>query len=165
MFTKILVPTDFSSHADTALEYARALATQCGASFRLLHVMTDPTTTVLMTTEGFLPDLEQLKGDIVTETMRQLNDRLTDNDRRSLGASTEAFFGTEAPSIVAYAREHGFDLIVMGTHGRTGMAHVLMGSVAEHVVRTAPCAVLTIRHAASPTEEKSIQGETVAVRA
>ena len=65
----------------------------------------------------------------------------------SFGATANSVIGTPAGSIVEYAGGHDIDLIVMGTHGRGGMSHLLMGSVAERVVRTAPCPVLTVREA------------------
>jgi nucleotide-binding universal stress UspA family protein len=78
---------------------------------------------------------------------RRLESSLAEDDRRELRATTALIMSTKpAAAIVSYARESGVDLIVMGTHGRGGVAHFLMGSVAEQVVRTAPAPVLTIRH-------------------
>src|SRR5262249_98688 len=78
---------------------------------------------------------------------RRLEDRLTDDDRRALGAEA-VIVKSDAPAdeIVTYAKTRAAELIVMGTHARAGVSDVLMGSVAERVVRTAPCPVLTVRH-------------------
>lgn len=120
----ILVATDFSPFSEQAIRAAVALAHHFGATLHLLHVVHAP------------------------------GDRPAALDR--LGASAEAeadgvpftasvAIGRPAPEIVRYAAREQMDLIVMGTHGRTGLAHVMIGSVAEAVVRTAPCQVLTIR--------------------
>jgi hypothetical protein len=79
-------------------------------------------------------------------------------------ATADAVIGTPAWAIIEYAEAHDIDLIVMGTHGRGGMSHLLMGSVAERVVRTAPCPVLTVRSApkgAPMTEVAAKAGEDV----
>jgi nucleotide-binding universal stress UspA family protein len=140
MFTRILVPTDFSVQADAALAQARALATQLGATLHVLHVLEN---VFLRAVVGDPHDLE-------TAAWRRLEDRLTPEDRGRLGASAELQMGDEpAKEIVQYAREAGIDLIVMGTHGRRGLPHALLGSVAEQVVRAAPCSVLTVRDGAA----------------
>ena len=74
-----------------------------------------------------------------------LDAKKPEQGHRELHGTTEIIAGTAAKAIAEYARDRGMDLIVMGTHGRSGVAHVLMGSVAERVVRTAPCPVLTVR--------------------
>jgi nucleotide-binding universal stress UspA family protein len=77
---------------------------------------------------------------------------MTSADRVRFHAHVDAVIGTPAATITNYAGATGTSLIVMGTHGRTGMAHLLMGSVAEQVVRTAPCPVLTVREVAVADE-------------
>jgi nucleotide-binding universal stress UspA family protein len=152
MFTRILVPTDFSPCADQALEHARTVARTFGASLHLLHVMEDPATSTMMTVESYIPDVHQFREAVTKDATRQLEARLTAGDRTALHATAQASFGAGARGIVEYATGHHIDLIVMGTHGRTGVSHLLMGSVAEHVVRTAPCPVMTVReHAAAKT--------------
>ena len=146
MFTRILVPTDFSAPSDAALDYARGVATRFGASLHLLHVAEDPYR-ALYSAEVFVPEMEGLRDEILGDATGRLNDRLSDTDRAALHATVDAIIGTPAGSIVEYAAGHEIDLIVMGTHGRGGMSHLLMGSVAERVVRTAPCPVLTVRQA------------------
>jgi nucleotide-binding universal stress UspA family protein len=146
MFNRILVPIDFSAPSDAALEYARTVATRFGASLHLLHVADDPYR-ALYSAEVYVPEVEALREESLTDATCRLNDRLQSSDIRDLGATVDAMIGTPARSIVDYAGSHDIDLIVMGTHGRGGMSHLLMGSVAERVVRTAPCPVLTVRQA------------------
>jgi universal stress protein A len=146
MFTRILVPIDFSAPSDAALEYARTVARRFGASLHLLHVADDPYR-ALYSAEVYVPEMEGLRDEILGDATDRLKDRLQSSDIRELDATAEAIIGTPAGSIVEYAGAHDIDLIVMGTHGRGGMSHLLMGSVAERVVRTAPCPVLTVRQA------------------
>jgi nucleotide-binding universal stress UspA family protein len=146
MFKRILVPTDFSAPSDAALEYARSVATRFGASLHLLHVVEDPYRAVY-SAEVYVPEIEGLREEILGNALGRLHDRLTPQDVSQLDATTDAVIGTPAWSIVEYAGGRDIDLIVMGTHGRSGMSHLLMGSVAEQVVRTAPCPVLTVRQA------------------
>jgi nucleotide-binding universal stress UspA family protein len=144
MFTRILVPIDFSAPSDAALEYARTVATRFGASLHLLHVAEDPYRAVY-SAEVYVPEVDGLREAILSDAMGRLNDRLTPQDVSQLHATTDAVIGTPAWSIVECAGGHDIDLIVMGTHGRGGISHLVMGSVAERVVRTAPCPVLTVR--------------------
>jgi nucleotide-binding universal stress UspA family protein len=146
MFNRILVPMDFSAPSDAALDYARTVATRFGASLHLLHVAEDPYRAVY-SAEVFVPEMEGLRDEILGDAIGRLKDRLRSSDETELHAAAEAVLGTPAGSIVEYAGAHDIDLIVMGTHGRGGMSHLLMGSVAERVVRTAPCPVLTVREA------------------
>lgn len=137
--TTIMVPTDFSYTSDAALGYARMLAARFGASLHLLHVVDEP---------GSWSEVYAAIPDI--------RDRLSaDAERRleaiaaclppPLRATSAVVCGAPVPTIVKVAESTGADLIVMGTHGRRGMGHVLLGSVAERVVRLAPCPVLTVR--------------------
>ena len=137
--TKILVPTDFSQPADEALEYARTLGAHLGASLHLLHVMHEPLLAEGLAAEAAIATAPSLHDETVAETRRGLASRSRGT------ASAEFAVGDTVANIVAYASRLGADLIVMGTRGRTGMAHLLLGSVAEHVVRTAPCPVMTVR--------------------
>ena len=133
----ILVATDFEPASDAALTYGRALAKTFGARLHLLHVAENDFLRASVT------DPHVLK----TAVARRLNERLTAEDRQVRGArATLEVSDRPADTITRYAKREQIDLIVMGTHGRTGVTHLLMGSVAEHVVRTAPCPVLTVRH-------------------
>lgn len=142
--TNILVPTDFSDTSDAALDFARAIAENFGASLHLLHVFEDPLATGAFGAEAYAPIPPATRDALIEDAAARLAHRLPPADELRYGGTTEIVGGVSAPTIVEYARKHGVDLIVMGTHGRTGMAHLLMGSVAERVVRCAECPVLTV---------------------
>ena len=143
----VLVATDFSEPSAAALAYGRALARQFGARLHVLHVVED----VAARFAGFpfyVGDLGQMQLEVETAARARLDEWLTDDDRQNLCAIPTAMMSTSAPAaIVDYATNTlpRIDLIVMGTHGRGAMGHFFMGSVAERVVRTAPCPVLTVR--------------------
>jgi nucleotide-binding universal stress UspA family protein len=145
MFTRILVPTDFSETSDAALAHARVLARTFGASLHLLHVVEDQLVTGPLGSEMYVPTTPGMHDLQLAEAVRDLEQGLTADDRGRLRATSAAIVGTAARTIAEYAADNGYDLIVMGTHGRSGLAHMVMGSVAEHVVRSAPCPVLTVR--------------------
>jgi len=88
-----------------------------------------------------------LQARLCENAQKQLQEQVTPNDQTPHPATADIVFGTSARSILEYAGEKDIDLIVMGTHGRGGLAHLLMGSVAEKVVRQAACPVLTVRQA------------------
>ena len=162
MFNRILVPTDFSAPSDAALEYARAVAMRFGASLQLLHVVEDPYRAAYPS-EVYVPEVEGLRDDLLADGVARLRDCLQSSDIRALGATTAAVIGTPSGSIVEYAKTHHIDLIVMGTHGRGGVSHLLMGSVAERVVRTAPCPVLTVRETPTLARAKTTSEAAVEV--
>jgi nucleotide-binding universal stress UspA family protein len=141
----VLVPIDFSATADRALDYAIALAQQLQARLTLLHVLDmTPVTMGELTpavTATYLDDLE-------TDAQQLLQASLERVQRAGLRGDALLANGTPAQAIMDTASAQGVDLILMGTHGRTGLAHVFLGSVAEHVVRQAPCPMLVIRKAA-----------------
>ena len=137
VMTQILVATDFSEASAAAMEYGRALARTFGASLHLLHVIENP----------FLRPHAVDPHTIKNAALSHLFDRLTDDDRRTLHATAVLETSDDpADAIVRYAKARQIDLIVMGTHGRGTVAQILEGSVAERVVRLAPCPVLTVRH-------------------
>jgi universal stress protein A len=145
MFSRILVPTDFSPPSDAALEYARILAAKFGSSLQILHVIDDPTAASEFVPDGFAPSTEDIRTGLLAQAHTRLERLMNRVDRSRYHAHAQAVLGLPAQSIVDYATATRTGLIVMGTHGRTGLAHLLMGSVAEQVVRTAPCPVLTVR--------------------
>ena len=145
---RILYPTDFSENAEAAWPHAREMAQELGAALLLLHVIPAPT----MTPETFLA-AEQW-AEIFAAQRREAEAKL-----RALAATAPAVKaevlvtrGVPFGEIARVARDRKADLIVMGTHGRPGLVHALMGSVAERVVRFAPCPVLTVRHAGMQVE-------------
>jgi nucleotide-binding universal stress UspA family protein len=137
MIQNVLIALDFSEVSDAALAYARELARRFSARLHALHVMEN----------DFLRPTAIDPRELDAAAWRQLNDRLTDEDRRALHA-LPVIRRSDSPAneIVEYANRQHVDLIVMGTHGRRGIAHLLVGSVAEQVVRSAPCPVVTVRH-------------------
>ena len=152
MFSRILVPTDFSPPSDAALEYARILAAKFGSTLRILHVIDDGGGASDFVGDGFAPSTEEIRNALVEHARKRLDHVMTLVDRSRYHAHVDAVLGTPAGTIIDYAGATGTSLIVMGTHGRTGLAHLLMGSVAEQVVRTAPCPVLTVRQVALADE-------------
>jgi len=145
MFSRILIPTDFSPPSEAALEYARILAAKFGSSLRILHVIDDPTASSDFVADGFAPSTEDIRTALLEQARTRLDGLMNQVDRTRYHAHADAVLGMPAATIVEYATATHASLIVMGTHGRTGLAHLLMGSVAEQVVRTAPCPVLTVR--------------------
>jgi len=138
----ILVPTDLSEGAEEALDYACELAAQLGAKIHLLNVIGIPAMGV--------PELGVALTSTMIDTMLADNQRSLDvlaNARRDRCAIGEVVLktGDARDTINQTARDLGCDLIVMGTHGRRGLSRALLGSVAETVVRSAPCPVLTVR--------------------
>jgi len=157
---KVLVATDFSEPSEAALAYGRELARNFGASLTVLNVV-DNILTRAYGADGMVLVDPELQREIETAAKQQLDALLFEEDRRTLGATAATVVSnTPAAAIVTYAHEGAFDLIVMGTHGRGAVAHLLMGSVAERVVRTAPCPVLTVRH---PEHEFVLPDALVAV--
>jgi nucleotide-binding universal stress UspA family protein len=143
---KILVATDFGEAADAALRYGRALARSFNAVVDVLHVA-DDTATRPFAGEGYVGVLPDVQKDIEESARRRLHALVIDNDPDPLPVRTVIVTSnTPAAAIVQYAKDGNVDLIVIGTHGRSAMAHLLMGSVAERVVRTAGCPVLVVRH-------------------
>jgi nucleotide-binding universal stress UspA family protein len=142
---KILVPVDFSAHSAEALRFAADLGRRYDASLDLLHVFQ---TMAYALPEGYVvPSPEQLDA-----IMKHFQQQLETAKRSALAAGAPIvevtlLQGGVASAILRVAEERQHDLIVMGTHGRTGMKHLMLGSVAEHIVRAAACPVLTVRSA------------------
>jgi nucleotide-binding universal stress UspA family protein len=133
----ILHPTDFSGPSGLAFQTACALARDCGARLVVLHVAEFPANVYPEATRHEDP---ALRHPALWDKVRQLRPPSPEVpvEHRLAG-------GDAAAEVVRAAREAGSDLIVMGTHGRSGLKHLLMGSVAERVVRQAPCPVLTVK--------------------
>jgi universal stress protein A len=164
-FKHLLVPTDFSEPANNALRYAIEEAVLHHAKVTLLHVLPADTRTDVHYVTGapdaapqgsfdpaaggrvggsaFLAQPEVVRRDRSEEALTQLRDLVANAFQGPWEA--EVAMGHPADTIVRVAQERSVDLIVMSTHGRTGLQHVLLGSVAEKVVRLAPCPVLTVK--------------------
>ena len=135
----ILVPTDFSTYAEQALQEALAIAARDQAHVLLLHAL--PLLPITWPDEWSLPR-PQFEEQIQRDTEQQLQ---TIAAQHPVPIETLVVWGSPAAVICDVAKARQCDLIVMSTHGRTGLAHVFIGSVAERVVRYAPCAVLIVR--------------------
>jgi universal stress protein A len=142
---KILVATDFGPASDAALRYGRALAASCGATLDVLHVTEDLCQMAAAGVDGYVGLPPEVQADIERAARQRTKALLTDDDRRLLGAKAVTITGKRtAATIVEYARAVEIDLIIVGTHGRRALARLVMGSVAERVLRSAPCPVLTV---------------------
>ena len=141
---RILVPTDFSPHSSEATAWAADLAGRYGAAITLVHVY-QPVSMILP--EGFvLKSADEIAG-LLHSLDQALLEARGELARIAPDVSVDSVLLQGAPfaEIVRHAREKSFDLIVIGTHGRTGLKHALLGSVAEKVVRKSHCPVLTVR--------------------
>lgn len=141
---RILVPLDFSEHSGEALKYGCALSEKFGSELHLLHVLQDLVAMVPEPGLAFPPP-----GDYMQELQQSAEQALAKlpDDSWPCGGTVMRCVRQGPPfvEIIRYAKENEIDLIVIGTHGRGGLAHMLLGSVAEKVIRKAPCPVLSIR--------------------
>jgi nucleotide-binding universal stress UspA family protein len=170
-FKHVLVPTDFSDPANQALRYAVEEAVLHGAKVTLLHVQPpEARTDVYYVTGapasgleagrdvvacgrlGTTPEPTVVLDDSSEEMLTRLRDLVPEAFRDTW--DVEIAVGHPADTIVRLARERKADLIVMATHGRTGLGHVVLGSVAEKVMRLAPCPVLTVKHTGNPRAQR-----------
>ena len=142
--SSILAPTDFSSHSERALRYACQLAERLGAPLHLLHVLSEivPASPDPLLMPVMPPQFYKENEDRARATLDQLPDPSWEKPPSVVRAVR---WGSPVDSILSYALDQRIGMIVIATHGRTGLSHVLLGSVAEHIVREAPCPVLTIR--------------------
>ena len=143
---RILYPTDFSEYSLAALPYAVALAQQNDAELYCLHIVEMPTEEYL-TGDYMVPlDVPHVPEDRILRTARARLERFVSEHLSEIDKVTpRVLTGTPFVEIIRYAREQSIDMIVIGTHGHSALAAMLLGSVAEKVVRTAPCPVLTVR--------------------
>ncbi|WP_276259361.1 universal stress protein [Haloglomus litoreum] len=144
MYDTILVPTDGSEAATAALDHAADLADEHDAEVHLLYVTESPAIAPTPAAGGVLEALERHGEEIVDEAAERLRNRRV---------HTAVARGSPHRAILDYAASNDVDLVVMGTHGRTGLSHALLGSVAERVVRLSPVPVLTVRH------DEAVDGE------
>ena len=144
-FKKILCPVDFSPSAEKALRYAEGLAKHFGSEILLVHAYEDPAYIMPMT--GYLGPEAGLINQLRAHLEEQLDNWQSAVAKAGFAVRTELLEGTAHQVVVDAAKQHAVDLIVMSTHGRTGLSHALMGSVAERVIRLAHCPVLTVRSA------------------
>ncbi len=143
MMQRILVPVDFSEHSKQALIYAKEIAAFYKARLQLLHIIEEFVPPTFYMAAGvsvmtFAPDLNAKARQAMAALLQETNGPKVEADLHVVE-------GYAAHDIVDFAKEHGSDLIVIATHGRTGLKHTLMGSVTEKVVRRASCPVFTVR--------------------
>lgn len=141
----ILCPTDFSEFSDHAIRYACELAEKFQAEVHLLNVLQDYAAVAPGTGDMFVPFTDWLP-----ELRKQSQEQLAKQPAPEYAAKVHIHrttrVGAPVDEILKYAKEHSIDLIVQGTHGRRGVKHMLLGSVAENIVRYATCPVLTVRN-------------------
>jgi len=142
---QVMVPTDFSEASECALKYGRAFAASFGASLHVVHVVED-FVAWSWAADTYVATLPRIREEVEAEAVARLGQLIPPAEAERLQAKVALLAGNPFIEIVRYAREHDIDLIVMGTHGRGPVAHALIGSVAERVVRKAHCPVLTVRH-------------------
>jgi nucleotide-binding universal stress UspA family protein len=149
VITRILFATDFSRWARRAEDYACALACSWRASLTVLSVAEFP--------PGLNPDYsvnQQYLADLLKNASSQLVDLKGRAERRGIAVTTRMATGIPSEEVITAARAEDSDLLVVGTKGKTGLAHVLLGSTAERVIRGAPCPVLTVRMEPADTEQE-----------
>jgi nucleotide-binding universal stress UspA family protein len=139
----ILCAVDFSETSDVALEHALSLAEQHGAALVLVHAWQLPAYAI---PEGAIVASPQYVSQIQSELQKSLDAAVARVSGGAVKVSGKLGEGPAHLEVNRLAKELGADLVVIGTHGRTGLSHVLLGSTAERVVRTCPVPVLTVRH-------------------
>lgn len=142
-FKRILLATDFSETSTCAVEHAILMAQTFKADLHVLHVL-ESETPLMMDGIAYLPP--SYFEEVEKQAAEKLEAVISRNDRDKLSVTLVMRRGAAFLEIIRYARDQKMDLIVLGTHGRGALTHVLLGNVAEKVVRHAPCPVLTIRH-------------------
>ena len=138
----ILVATDFSEASARAVDYAAGLCTTLGAKLVLMHAYALPA--YVMPIEGSMMASPQYVADLVVRLQDQLDASAATLASRGIEAQTKLVLGIPYAEIVRVAQECGADLIVVGTHGRSGLVHAIMGSIAERVLRLSPVPVLCV---------------------
>lgn len=153
---KILLPTDFSRCADQAMTHAWRLAKKYGAELHMLHAIVlhedDPHNVA-----HHFPDIDEIHGRIKKSASAQMDSNIDAHSGEVKVVKAQERGIAPATVIMDYAKKQDIDLIVMGTHGRRGFEHFLLGSVAEEVVRMASCPVLTIREQEQPQKPEAIE--------
>jgi len=139
----ILCPIDYSVYSEKALKYAIEFAEKYNAKLYLMHVLD---IRIYDITDPELYNVNVIDKETINKLRERLHKCISEDTRKNIEVETLVIEGVPFAEIIKKAREYKVDLIVLGTHRRTGLSHAIMGSVAEKVVRKAPCPVLTIRH-------------------
>lgn len=149
---QILVATDFSDNSSSAVDLAKNLASALNARLDVVHVVEEPFGYVA-STHGYIPEVDAFLQSLNDAARAQLHRVLTPEEIERWHSRLSLRVGTPYVEIVRIAKDHGADLIVLGTHGRGPLLHLLLGSVAEKVVRLAHCPVLTVPQSAAEVKE------------
>lgn len=154
---KILAPTDFSPHSQRALQYACGLAKRLDSRLHMLHVLSE---VVAAGPDAILMPAPppEFYNESENAALRKLAESIQPNWETPSSVVHAVQWGGAVEAVVEYAEEHEIDLIVIATHGRTGLSRVLMGSVAERIVREAPCPVLTVRDRVRHSMQQTPEG-------
>ena len=156
---RVLVPTDFSETSEAALAWAVAFANRCDASLHLLHVLEEIAGVAPLEWHvGVRSEIHRAIERAAWDDLRQL---LSADDQARLHVHLSVEWGSPTVEILRYAKAHDVDLIAMGRHGKSGFPHVFRGSVAHEVMRSASCAVLSVRHPAIDRAEHRLRGRLV----
>ncbi len=141
----ILVPTDFSEFSRPALDYACAIAARFESQLHLLHVVPDPAMLVPESHAFSVEAMQAQSAALIEDAKERIELLPTDGWDNGKPVRREVRTGAVFMEIIDYAKSFEIDLLVIGTHGRSGLMHVLLGSVAEKIVRKSPCPVLTVK--------------------
>jgi nucleotide-binding universal stress UspA family protein len=136
----VIVPVDFLKNADKLIDYSVAMAEKLSAIIHFVHVVTFPTGDVLIGA----PFASEYEGKMLTDAQTKMSNLLADNSERCPGCTGEVIIGEPVDKIVEIAKMKNADLIIISTHGAKGLEKMLLGSVAEHVLKLARCPVLVM---------------------
>ena len=143
---RVLWPTDFSELSLRGGRYARGFCEQFGAELHIIHVIPPPLSPdVSLVVPAEVP-VSVSEPELIEASQEALDKLVAEHFAGFEKVVTKVFFGNPWPGVCDYAKENDIDLIVVTTHGRTGLSHVLIGSTAERIVQHAPCPVLTVKH-------------------
>lgn len=159
---RILFATDFSDYAQRAKLIAQEFCARFKAEMHLLHVIHDlavevPEFAMGLSFPGFVENVGGQRRDLKAEALLSLEREVDASWRQLHPVVLNVRFGKPFIEIIKYSREHDIDMIVVGSHGRSGLTHMVLGSVAEKVVRKAPCPVLTMRQPMKVAEKEESQ--------
>ncbi|MDD4888722.1 MAG: universal stress protein [Phycisphaerae bacterium] len=143
---KLLFPTDFSELSEAALKYALQFARDYKAELHVIHVVDEAYQYWMSMAPSTVPVGAPIVEDVVRNASKSLEKLVADKLSQDVTVVHQVLIGRPFLEIIKYAKAQSIDLIVIGTHGRGGLGQMLMGSVAEKVVRKAPCPVLTVHH-------------------
>ncbi len=146
---RILWPTDFSELSLHGGRYARELRKLFNSELHIIHVLAAPMSAEIAVTLPAEVPVTLPEPELIEAAKAGLRRLIADHFDGDSTIKSDAFFGGASTSVAEYAKRENIDLIVVSTHGRTGLQHVLIGSTAEQIVRYAPCPVLTVKNPAT----------------